>query len=148
MYHINDLNHIINRARMRKRAFKKWGRMSVRSSRTTAGQRRCHTIKNKQWQQWKTDTAARSELLQKWCRWFWNAPTHSQKKNFFFTPFNIDAGEITLIPFQADSNWPFNRFGFGVGVRVMVKVKVMLRTCLMHFHARCMYKAKGKVYRS
>lgn len=62
----------------------------------------------------------------------------------YFTPFNIEAGEITLIPFQADSNWPFNRFGFGVGVKVKVKVKVMLRTCLMYFHARCMYKARGE----
>lgn len=32
MYHINDLNHIINRASMCKRAFKNRERMSVRSS--------------------------------------------------------------------------------------------------------------------
>lgn len=32
MYHINDLNHIISRASMRRRAFKNQERMSVRSS--------------------------------------------------------------------------------------------------------------------
>lgn len=49
------------------------------------------------------------------CRWSWNAPTHSQTgNNTIFTPFNIEAGKIALMPFQEYPNLPFNRLGSGL----------------------------------